>query len=97
MIDPSPNAIVSGNDGSDDLIPVLRDPKEIGLNPALAANEFDRVVPRRIGGEDCGPERYNRVVITVLINSNDQAARIHRKPTQVPALDDAAQLACMGP
>jgi hypothetical protein len=54
MINPPPNAIVSGNNRSDDLIAVLCNPEEIGLNLPLPTNEFDWLVPWGIVREDGG-------------------------------------------
>jgi hypothetical protein len=51
MIDPPANAIISGNNRTDDLITLLRNPEELRLNRSLAANKEDWLIPWWVIGE----------------------------------------------
>jgi hypothetical protein len=79
MIDPPANAIISGNDCTDDLFTLLRNPEEIGLNRSLSVNEMDWLVPRGINWEDCRPERYYSVVVRLLVSPNENLPGIHNE------------------
>jgi hypothetical protein len=77
MVDRAADTIVPGDNRSNDLAVLVRNPEETGLHRLLAPNESDWLIPWRVMRENSRPKLYDALIISISVDPNEHLPCSH--------------------